>query len=116
VCLSPVLAASSDYEDVAELFGDPQEGEGAQGPNSRTSSKKRCAFSPLPSHACLQSFCSHLPFLSPLLSAEEFRKLGRDLVTLPPKTLNRMSLPSDLMEAIQEVRLLLPFDTHHELC
>ena len=35
--------------------------------------------------------------------AEEFRRLGRELVTLPAKTLNRMALPSDLMEAVEEV-------------
>ena len=45
VCrLSPVLASRDDFEDVRDLFGDPPEADEAQGPNSRTSSKKRCAW------------------------------------------------------------------------
>jgi ribosomal 50S subunit-associated protein YjgA (DUF615 family) len=38
-------------------------------------------------------------------AAQEFLRLGRDLVTLPPKTLNRLAVPSDLREAIDEARL-----------
>ena len=41
--LSPVLAGKNDFEDVRDLFGDPPVVDEAQGPNSRTSSKKRCA-------------------------------------------------------------------------
>ena len=64
-------------ESMQELFGEAPLSRAELGPQTRTAAKRR---------------------------AEEFRRLGRDLAALPPKTLSRMALPIDLAEALDEVR------------
>ena len=40
----------------------------------------------------------------PLRAADEFRRLCQELTTLPPRTLNRLALPAELREAVDEAR------------
>ena len=42
--------------------------------------------------------------LRPRRAADEFRRLCQDLTTLPPRTLDRLALPAELRESIDEVR------------
>ena len=40
----------------------------------------------------------------PRRAADEFRKLCQELTTLPPRTLDRLALPAELRESIDEAR------------
>jgi len=80
-------------DSVQELFGEPPPGRAELGPQSRTASKRR---GELVARVVRRN--------SSPLAAEEFRKLGRELAGLPPRTLARMALPIDLAEALEEVR------------
>ncbi len=111
-------AAAARGAAPADLFGDDAAAAAAgepldlrdERPLSRTLSKKRCACLRCGGGCLCCSPVSRAPAAGPHAAApraaEEFRRVGKDLVGLPPKTLARLALPSDLQEAIDEARFL----------